>query len=382
MACEDPSNVGLGVIGAGENEPTRVFLSGADLPSERDAPVTGGLRSGVTFSGPARYLVGIADDPVFGLIEANGYVDFTIPITVGNNFRAGTVTAVSLHFETDGYVYGDTLASTTITVSDLTEPWTAFGARSDTTFVVGDSIMSVAYDFGQSNVVFNMPADWVSANGAVLIDLNFIDLFHGFELSATSPAAVTGFAGLPGFMRVTTTTGTAEYPLSKLVTTLSKEPAAPIVGRTAIQDGFGDNAVLDFEFEIDSIAGSAVSRAVVDIRVDMSIFESPAPNFVRPIPTSLSLIGLRDDGTRRVLLQSSVRDEGRVSFVSSSATIGEFTLVRSVQLAVTGRTDFVKYAISIVEAQASIGSALIYNASSLEDGPEAVITITPTPFTE
>ncbi|MFV1980950.1 MAG: hypothetical protein ACC655_07340, partial [Rhodothermia bacterium] len=309
--CDDPSNVGLGLIGEGDIEPIRVFLEGADLPSERAAVITGGIRSGVTFSGPTRFLAGVADDPVFGVIEAIGYVDFSVPVSLGNDFRSGTLTSVSLHFAPDGYVYGDTVATTQLTISDMSGAWTAFGARSDTTLTPGDSITSVDYRFTEDVLVIDMPQEWVDANASVVLDRNFTDIFDGFQVSSTGAAAVTGFAGLPSFMRVTTTTGSADYPMSKLLTTLRKHSAAEIPGRTQVQDGFGDNAILDFDFQVDSIAGSAVSRAVVDVRVDVSIFESPPPDFVRPIPTSISLIGIREDGTRRILKSASIRTEGR-----------------------------------------------------------------------
>ncbi len=378
--CDDPSNVGLGLIGEGDSEPTRVFLAGADLPSERAAVITGGIRSGVTFSGPSRYLIGIADDPIFGVIEATGYVDYSVPLVTGSNFRSGTLTSVSLHFEPDGYVYGDTVATTRLIVSDMSAAWTAFGARSDTTLSPGDSIISVDYRFTEDILVIDMPQGWVDANASVILDLNFTDLFNGFQISADGAAAVTGFIGLPSFMRVTTTTGSIDYPMSKLLTILEKHSNPNIPGRTQVQDGFGDNAILDFDFEVDSIAGSAVSRAVVDVRVDLSIIDSPPPDFVRPIPTSLSLIGIRADGTRRILKSATIKVEGRVSFVSATANAGEFTLVRSVQLAVTGNSQFEKYAITVSASQAAIGAVLLFNASANEDVPEAVITLIRTPF--
>lgn len=378
--CEDPSNVGLGLVGDGDSEPVRYFLAGADLPSERNAIVTGGINAGVGFSGATRFLTGVADDPIFGLLEATGYFDFATPLAIGNNFRDGTPTAVSLHFLGDGYAYGDTVSTTVLTVSETLDAWTAFGTTSDTTLATGDAITSVDYIHSSGELVISLPKEWIDENADVLLDLNFTDLFNGFAISASGAAAISGFLGLPSFMRVTTTTGSVDFPMSKLLTTLVKSNAPTIPGRSQVQDGYGDGAVLDFDFEVDSIAGSAISRTVIKVRADLSIFDSPPPDFVRPVPTSLSLIGIRPDGSRVLLQSSSIPAEGPVRFVSTTANPGENTMVRSVQLAVVGESQFEKYAITVVESQASIGAALVYNASADEDVPEAVVTLTRTPF--
>lgn len=379
-ACDDPSNVGLGLIGEGDSEPMRVELSGSELPAERAAPVTGGVRSGATFTGPPRYLIGAAEDPIFGTIEAKGYVDFSTPASIGNNFRNGTVTSVDLFMSSDGYAYGDTSVVMRYVVSDMDVAWTAFTTRSDTTLTPGDTVVSKDFQHAEGGFIISMPESWVEENGDVLLDDDFTDLFNGFEISVTGPGVISGFLGLPGILRVTTTTGVAEYPMSKILTTISKSGVTEIPGRTIIQDGFGQNAILDFEFEIDSIAGAAVSRAVVDVRVDLSAYDNPPPNFVRPLPAVIDLIGIAPDGVRRVLRSAQIGSEGRVSFVSSTASVGEFTLVRSVQLAVTGNSLFDRYAVAISDPQASIGAALLYNGTATEDQPEAVLTLVPSPF--
>lgn len=379
-ACDDPSNVGLGLIGEGDSEPMRVELGGSELPAERAAPVTGGVRSGATFTGPGRYLVGLADDPIFGTIEAKGYVDFATPATVGNDFRNGTVTSVDLFMSSDGYAYGDTSAVMRYVVSDMDVAWTAFTTRSDTVLTPGDTVVSVDYQHAEGGFIISMPEEWVEENGDVLLDDDFTDLFNGFEISVMGPGVISGFLGLPGILRVTTTTGVAEYPMSKILTTISRSEVSEIPGRTIIQDGFGQNAILDFEFEVDSIAGSAVSRAVVDVRVDLTAYDNPPPNFIRPIPTVIDLIGIDPDGVRRVLRSAQIGTSGRVSFVSTTASVGEFTLVRSVQLAVTGNSQFDRYAVAIADPQASIGAALLYNGTAEEDHPEAVLTLVPSPY--
>lgn len=378
--CEDPSNVGLGIIGEGDREPSRLRLESAQLPSERAPRITGGIRTGTTYSGPERYLVGIADDPVFGPIEAKAYVDFATPTTAGSEFRNGTLTSVSLFFETDGYVYGDTTLVTRLVISEMAEAWTAFGVTADTTFTPGDTVISVPFVATENDLTVALPEDWVTRNRAVLLDENFTDVFDGFQISATEPSAVAGFLGLPAFMRVVTTTGSVDYPMSKIVTTLSKEPGPPVFGRTALQDGVGDNAVLSFDFDVDSIAASAVSRSVLNARIDMTAFDSAPLNFVRPVPAQANLVGIETGGVRRVLLSAPIGSDGRISFVSTTASAGEFTFVRSVQRAVTGNSQFGKYAISIAEAQAAIGSALLYNSEADEDSPTAVVTLVTTPF--
>lgn len=378
--CEDPSNVGLGIIGEEGSEPTRLELGGVKLPDERTAVVTGGIRTGTAYSGPGRYLVGKADDPIFGLIETRAYVDYATPTTIPDGFREGTVTNVVLVFSRDSYVYGDTTLATRFVLSDMNEAWPAFGTRSDTTLVAGDSVISVNYTATQGDFTLVMPEDWVAENSQDLVDEDFTNVFNGFQIHATEPSAISGFLGFPAHMRVTTTGGSVNYPMSKILTTMTKEAGPAIPDRTVLQDGIGDNAVLDFGFEVDSISASAISRTVVEARVDLSVFEDLPSNFVRPVPTKIDLIGIEPDGTRRVLRSAVVQTEGQLRFVSNTATPGEFNLVRSVQLAVTGNSQFDRYAIAIAETQASIGAALLYNGEAVDDAPSAIITYIPTPF--
>jgi hypothetical protein len=378
--CEDPSNVGLGIIGEEGSEPTRLELGGVKLPDERTAVVTGGIRAGSVYSGPGRYLVGKADDPLFGLIEATAYVDYATPTTVPESFRNGTVDNVVLVFDRDAYVYGDTTLSTRFVLSDMNQAWAAFGTTSDTTLAAGDSVISIEYTATQGDFSLVMPEAWVSEHSDELIDEDFTNIFNGFQIRATEPSAVSGFLGLPAYMRVTTTTGSVDYPMSKILTTLTKESEPDHADRTVLQDGIGDNAILDFGFGVDSISAAAISRTVVEARVDLSVFEDLPANFVRPIPSQIDLVGIEPDGTRRVLRSAVIQNEGRLRFVSNSATPGEFTLVRSVQLAVTGNSQFEKYAIAIAGTQAGIGAALLYNGESVEDAPSAIITLVPTPF--
>ena len=291
--CEDPSNVGLGIIGEEEVEPTRVRLEGSDLPSERAAVITGGLRSGASFAGASRLLMGNADDPLFGRIETTTHVDFSIAIGTGSGYRNGTLNSVDLVFAADDYVYGDTTAVTRVVFHDMDQSWTAFGARSDTTLALGDSALSVPLVLTSSSLIVSMPAEWVEANASTILSENFPDLFHGFGMRSMGDGHIVGFSAADSYMRVATTTGTVDYPMSEILTTLQKDVVPVVDGKSIVQDGFGENAILDFGFSVDSIAGSAISRTVVEVYVDLSVYENPPPNFVRPVPLSLDLVGLR-----------------------------------------------------------------------------------------
>ena len=381
IGCEDPSNVGLGLIGEEGGDPIRVHLTGSDLPAERVPLITGSVLSASVFLGPERFLFGIADDPLFGMIEAKGYIDFQPPLLAGASFRSGNITSVQLFLASGEYVFGDTLANANMTLTNMDVAWAAIAVRSDTTLDVGTVAHTFDYVYKDSTLVIDMPDVWIAEYESRILDVNFVDLFHGFEISAATASAVSGFDASDSFMRVITTTGSGDYRMSKLLTTLTKTGGLEASsGQTAIQDGFGDNAVLDFNFEVDSLAGSAISRVVVNVSVDLAAYDDAPAHFVRPLPQRLDLIGIRENGTRRLLRSASIGEDGSVSFVSTTASAGEFTIVRSVQRAVTGSSQFEKYAVTIVESQAAIGAALIDNSASESGGPDVIITLVPSPF--
>jgi hypothetical protein len=378
--CEDPSNVGLGLIGESGGEPVRITIAASDLPPDVSPPVTSNVRGSAGFTvGPSTTLAGTVADPLFGTIETKAYLDVALPSTASTTFRTGTITSVSLII-VPNYVYGDTMATTSLIVSEMDAAWPDANLTADTTLTPGPEIARFDFVYRDTTLVIGLPQEWYSLRSSVLLSSNIATEFHGFELSTSGPSAVVGFSGTSAIFRIATTTGTADLVVSKIFTHVRRHDDANIpAGRAVIQDGIGESAALSFEFDEDSLRGAAVSRAVVELFVDQETMDEVPANFVRPIPPQFDFVGVREDGTSRVL-RSTVIGDGVIRFVSTTAAPGEFTILRTVQQAATGNPEFDEYHVRITEAQAAINSILVFDPDAGESTPRAILTVTVSSF--
>ena len=378
--CEDPSNVGLGLIGESGGEPVRITIAASDLPPDISPPVTSNVRASAGFIvGPSTTLAGTVADPLFGTIDTKAYMDVALPSTASTTFRSGTITSVSLIL-VPNYVYGDTMATTSLIVSEMDAAWPDANLTADTTLTPGSEVARFDYVYRDTTLVIALPQEWYAARSSVLLSPNIATEFHGFELSTSGPSAVVGFNGTSAIFRISTTTGTGDLVLSKIFTHVSRHDDANIpAGRAVIQDGVGESAALSFEFDEDSLRGAAVSRAVVELFVDQEAMDEVPANFVRPTPAQFDFVGVRADETSRVL-RSSVIGDGVIRFVSTTAVPGEFTILRTVQRAATGNPEFDEYRVRITEAQAAINSVLVFDPEADENTPQAILTVTLSSF--
>jgi len=289
-ACEDPSGVGLSLIGESGGEPVASEFPVAQM-SERDAnDITGGTVAG----GLPRVLAGRVEDPLLGTIGATGYVDFQSPGGISDAFRNGTVTSAEIRLNRD-YAYGDTASTIQLQILEMVDEWSAVGLTADSVLNSGEGVATVEYLASDTLVVLPLPAEWVEANDAILRSTTFNDDFHGFGVRPVGGGAVSGFHLASAVLRVATESDTVNYVSNRGFTSIEREAGPGLPDRIAIQDGAGPAVALQVEPGTwDTLGAVAINHAVVRLRADTTAVDlQKAPTFVRPHLTSLQLAGYR-----------------------------------------------------------------------------------------
>lgn len=370
-ACEDPSNVGLGLVGEQGGEPITTQEAISNLrPDSLERPA----------SVPPRVLTGIVDDPLIGTIAAEGYVDFT-PVS-SSDFRGGTIQSAELRL-LPTYLYGDTTQEITLAIRPVSEEWSPTDLPVDTTFEVGALIREFTFQPTDSIVVVSMPATWVSSNDELLRSENFAEDFHGFRIDHVGGNAVVGFGPNSTVLRSFTEEDSASYPIGKAYSALSKDEAAPPNNRVLVQAGIGPEAKFNFELEEDDQVG-AINRIALAFRADTLTLEQNLPvGFVRPSIRTLDLYGITAEGALVLLARGNLGDDGRFVFQSD-------VLAREIQSTLLGDRIYESFELRIPapvtvsdeqtvteRLSASISAVLLYGTGTGDEAPTAYLTITP-----
>jgi len=298
-ACEDPSSVGLELVGDDATPRTDTLTVDAVTALNR-ASVTGNTD---------QLLVGTVDDPVLGEMEAQGYVNFarneddlTSPTT--------PVDSVFLEFE-PGYIYGDTTAALTLELFDIQtdEQWSAQGARSDTSLTTGDVITSTPFTAADTLVTVRLPSSWIAANEEVLVadPATFNEAFRGFKLTATQEAAgaIVGAGQQSLRLSIFSQAQRTEVSPQSPITNLERRGGGTLpADRLLLQDGFApsedlnvpNSAFFSIDFSVASLPETALNGADLRLFADTTVFDATPTDFVRPRPDDLRLVAVDTDG--------------------------------------------------------------------------------------
>lgn len=312
-ACDDASNVGLGVgpdsLQGGEPVTLDVVPS---LDTSSVAPQTGlELRPGIGAGRDTwRFLAGRVNDPVGGTIEAHGYFDL-----LGRSF----LSAPLLDADVDSldaelrllptYVHGDTSSTIDLRVFELAEEAEMNGARADTTFPVANEVTSTTLAPTDSLVEIDLPRSWLADNLESLRDTtdggtNFEESFHGFRLVASNQAnAVVGFSSTTIILRLRHTGRgtTADYLGFKSFTHVERQNVPPPPDDFfVLQDGVGLSLTMDWDFGVnplDSLKNSPLNRADILVPVDTVALKarSGSATFVRPLAKGFRILATRSE---------------------------------------------------------------------------------------
>ena len=365
-ACEDPSNVGIDLVGNQGGDPVVINVPPAVFEIEPISDITG------TTTQILRTLSGRVEDPLLGTIVSTGNVDFRESPGVSDNFRNGQITEATLQLVVD-YAYGDTSRALTLALRDIPDEWDAAGSTADTVIQAAPEIVT---EFNvsptDSLVGIALPNAWIEAHSAEIRSENFNDDFHGFQLEPQEGNAVVGFSAVGVQLIVVSGGVTATFTIAKSLSTIARTDV-PDLGPDllALQDGVGTSIEVDFDFLADSLRNTAVNRAIFLFPTDsLTPAAQTPPGFVRPRLGELSLVGITDAGPALELIRSFPEDDGTYRFEASG-------LRNIIQSMVLGKSTFERFRLTVPTDNNTINAALFYRSNSGPQRPEAVLTLTP-----
>lgn len=366
-ACNDPSNVGLGVgddLAGGE--PVTVRLTPTTFENESFDDISGNIN---------RVLIGDVQDPIVGHITARGYVDVVSPEFPPSDFPEGPIEYAELRLFPN-YTYGDTLQSASFALHDMPNEWDAEGLPTDTTITGGAFIRDFSYTPADSVVNVPLPDSWISANSDVLRDTSeaFADAFHGFQITPNGGNAVTGLDANASQLRVVVNGDTASFAINKTFTSLHRDAGSVALppNRLLVQDGFGTGISIDFTFP-DSLRDRPVSRAQLVLPTDtLSLQTAPGGNadFVRATTTDFRLVPVLPSGEIATSLSLSfVPSEGVVVFRQGAREI--------VQSELLGQPQVDRFRLLLNPDALTINPALVFGPGApAQNQPHLVLTVT------
>lgn len=359
-ACEDPSNVGLGLIGGEGGEPVTVTVPATGVSAQPLKDVTGDV---------SRVLAGAVDDPLLGGLSSNGYVDFGAALTT-DAFKNGRVSRAVLRLRRN-YVYGDTTSRLTYELRRMPATWNAAGASSDTTLAVGAVITTFQLTAADTLVTVALPAAWVAEHDALLRGTTFIEDFHGFALTPVSGNAVVGFDRSRSELRAFAGTDSARYAVSRTLSTVRRtKPAALPAGRIALQDGAGPGVALRFDLAQEALRKAALNNVIVRVYADTTLLK-PTGAFARPTLKELHLYGITPEGTALALDVATRDTSGAFTFRSRANPLRS-----EIQKVLMGTRTIERFELRIPASETSVNPVVLYNAAVEAKAPRTYLTIT------
>lgn len=325
-ACQNPSEVGLGLIDdAGDDPQARVVGAATTDTLLAEVPTAGYANPNL---GPpqGRVLVGAVMDAVYGDASAVAYVDAARPSPVPEDFADSTIVGIQLRLVRD-YVYGETTTEQTLELRAVEGAWTPIGLSPDTTLGTGSVLATATVGALDDEVVFDLPESYVSANDTTFTSTAFGSSFEGFALSlpdgaAPVPGAVLGFSTADSEIRaITSGRDTLSFPVSEVYTRLTRsEPASALPARQLLQGGAPVGLALTFGFE--ELASLPLARARFKLPLDPSL-SGDEGSFRRPLATSAALFS-REGDTRTLLASLAPPDSANTTTLATlpnSATL-------------------------------------------------------------
>ncbi len=369
-ACDDPSNVGIGLIG--DEQGGVPAIRNVDPFDFANTPLT---RPG---GSQPRVLAGRVVDPLAGTIEAEGYFDLST--TASSSFRDKMVTSASLRL-TPTYAYGDTTQEVTFAIRPIESEFTTPSLLPpDTTYPTGAVIREFSFIPTDSLVVIPMPQSWVQSNDAVLRSTEFASSFHGFRLEQVSGASVVGFAG-QSQLRAFAESDSAIYPVTRAYSAIRRTSNVDIPAeRVFYQAGVGP--IASFELDAETVDASAINQAKLVFQSDTLTLSQKPVGFIRPVITTLDLYGAIGDDRYLLLDRTTIDEKGR--FIFDGPTIGQ-----ELQRVLLGTRTIDHYELrlpvgsgafgdaTVSSVQGSISVQLFYDVNVPEKAPQGFLTITP-----
>lgn len=376
-ACEDPSNVGIGLVDQDEGGLPDVRT--VDPTAFENAPLPRATGSAV------RVLAGRVEDPIVGTMEAEGYVDLSSSAT--SSFRENDIESASLRLNPT-YVYGDTTALVTFAVRQITETWPSSALPTDTSLAVGSVILEFDFMPTDSLVIVSLPQDWISENDGVLRSEDFGDEFHGFRFEHISGNAVVGFAG-ESQLRAFTSADSADFSVNRAYSAARRLSETDFPERLLYQVSAGPIVTFQLNLADDTLSNAAINHARLVFYTDSLTLSNTPNGFHRPVISTLDLYGIEEDGSFRPIERANLDADGRFIFEGRDPFPGSRGIAVELQAAQLGTRTYDRFELRLPLEQGAFGDPrlppdlssinvqLFYDENSGERAPAGFFTVTP-----
>lgn len=357
-ACDDPTSVGVDLVDEQTGRPIVIERPSTQLDAADADDLTGNSE---------RVLAGRVEDPMLGTLISVGYVDFAGISGLSSEFGTGTISSVTLNLLRD-YVYGDTTATVTMRLSDMTEDWDPQGGRADTSLTAGTSILEFSFLATDTLISVSLPQAWIDANAETLQSSTFSIDFNGFELSYVSGNAVTGFLRAGSSLEVVVGTESADFPVSETLSAQTRVGTPDVPSdHVLIQDGLGPGLLFDFDYS--DLENSALNRVAFRFRADVTAsLDNRPPHFVRPLLNELELFRLNDDDEFFLVDRADLDGDGRFVFDSG-------TLRQNLQQIFLDEDTPDRFVLGFRTRAATLNAVLLNGLSATETAPAAQLTL-------
>ena len=308
-ACTDPtSDVGLDLLGDSVNPKTQTVQSNSFSPS-----------SLVDITGAApRVLVGAADDPLTGQVEASGFLDFEGQFS---GAPSDAISAVRLRLVRD-YDFGDTTGIFQFSLHQVLAEWDQSGLKANTALTVGPEIINVNVTTRDTLITIDLPASWIDANESVLRSDNFEAEFYGFAFIDNDSEQVAGFNSRSTTLVATSAAGPTTFTVSSTYTKIERatEPVSQD-DLVLFQDGTGPAIALDFDLE--DFSNLSINGAVLTFNADTVTSQNTSANFARPLSRRLQLVAVTSDQEAPAILvgEADLSDGGEYRFSGQDLSV-------------------------------------------------------------
>ena len=309
-ACTDPtSDVGLDLLGESVNLNTKTVPSTSFSPS-----------SLVDITGAApRVLVGAADDPLTGQVEASGFLDFAGEFS---GAPSDAINAAQLRLVRD-YDFGDTTGVFQFSLHQVLAEWDQSGLKANTALTIGPEIIKVNVTTRDTLITIDLPVSWIDANENALRSDNFGSEFHGFAFVNNGSEQVAGFNSASTTLVATSTAGPTTFTVSSTFTKFERktEPDPPD-DLVLFQDGIGPAIALDFDLKA-FFSNLSINGAVLTFSANTIASQDTPPNFVRPLSHRLQLVAVTSDQEAPAILvgEADLSDEGKYRFSGQDLSV-------------------------------------------------------------
>ncbi|MEZ4700337.1 MAG: hypothetical protein R2834_08410 [Rhodothermales bacterium] len=364
-ACEDPSAVGLDLVGTDGGVPV---VQRVEFGQFTTAPVDGVVENATVM------LAGDVNDPVVGRMNAVGYIDFLENLVLTQAYKDGPIDGLLLRLE-KASVYGDTSQTMTFALHEVLDEFTTTGMTPENLPPVGPEILQFSMQPNDDVVLIPLPASFYEAErDTTFRSTTFGQSFHGFQIRPVSGSAIIGFydtitsqSNLRGIVGTDTVTFLATKGLSAY-TRVDSVAVPP--GLTVLQQGIGPNLL--FDFDVNAFEGQSINRAALEITMDTLVFANDPPGFVRPELESLVLYGVIPDQSPVILAVGAMRDDDVTMDFTSP------TFRQALQSILLGADPFDHYELRFLTTTGNtLDTIVLHDTSSVSNPPRLFVTSTP-----